>query len=270
MLIGLLVLLVIGVGTYSYFTHSKNAGVAQTAQIVQQSVQQAQPTPQPNSIGTMSPTATQGAALDTTNPYPPHGGIFVMNEILTSNNYGWIESATTAAGGACQFSASGYQDYDPVSDPNPCFANNTNFVNFAYQVDMKFTVAGQFPSGAGVLFRGNSTTNRYYYFEIYSTGKYSLQVCNMGNCTVQLAGYKTDMQALNAFRPGLNITNTLAVVAVGSKFNLYLNNQPIKEVVDANNTYTSGMVGVMATGGNNNQPYTPTRAVFSNAKVWKL
>jgi hypothetical protein len=54
-----------------------------------------------------------------------------------------------------------------------------------------------------------------------------------------------------------------------------VNNQLIKEVTDTNNTYTSGMLGVLATGGNNNdlrtaETSTPAQVLFSNAKVWKL
>jgi serine/threonine protein kinase len=269
LLISLLILLVLGVsaGTYSYVIHNANNKTAvPKEQAKRKAVQSA-------SLTSVSPKATQVA--DTTNPYPPHSGTFAMNEPLTSNNYGWQESATTPIGGACKFVEGGYQNSNPIIDPNPCFANNTNFTNFTYQVDMKFTAIGQLHSGGGIVFRGNSTTNKYYFFEVYNSGKYSLQVCSAGDCTLQLAGYKTDNQVLSAFHPGLNVSNTLAVVANGPKFDLYVNNQLIKEVTDTNNTYTSGMLGVLATGGNNNdlrtaETSTPAQVLFSNAKVWKL
>ncbi len=273
LLISLFILLIVGVGAgaYSYIIHNVNKSTVQTTSPTkQQKKLQARPTP----LVAISPVATPSAIADTTSPYPPYSGTFVMNEPLTSNNYGWQESTATAIGGACKFVAGGYQDYNPIIDPNPCFANNTNFANFAYQINMKFTAIGQLHSGGGIIFRGNSTTNKYYYFEVYNSGKYSLQVCNAGDCTLQLAGYKFDNRALSAFHPGLNVTNTLAVVAVGSKFDLYVNNQLVKEVIDTNNTYSAGMIGVLATGGNNNNlrtaaTSTPGQVLFSNAKVWK-
>ena len=277
LLVSLFILLILGVsaGAYSYVTHSRNNSTAQHASSKNpQKKTQGQPTPLTSikPITTAIPTAM--AITDTTNPYPPHSGTFVMNETLANNNYGWQES-TTPIGGACRFVEGGYQDYNPIIDPNPCFAYNTNFANFTYQIDMKFTSIGQLHSGGGIIFRGNSTTGKYYFFEIYNSGKYSLQVCNAGDCTLQLAGYKSDNQALKAFHPGLNVPNTLAVVAIGTKFDLYVNNQFIKEVVDPNNTYTTGMIGVLTTGGNDNNlrtaaTSTPGQVLFSNAKMWKL
>ncbi len=273
LLISLFILLILGAGagTYSYVTHTINNKTVQTTASKEQVKGKAA---QPASLIAASPTARQAAATDTTNPYPPHSGTFAMNEPLTSNNYGWQESATPI-GGACRFVKGGYENYNPIIDPNPCFANNTNFTNFTYQVDMKFTSIGQLHSGGGIVFRGNSTANTYYFFEVYNSGKYSLQICNAGNCTLQLAGYKSDNQVLSAFHPNLNVANTLAVVASGPKLDLYVNNQLIKEVTDTNNTYTSGMLGVLATGGNNNdlrtaETSTPAQVLFSNAKVWKL
>ena len=271
LLTSLLILLVLGVGTglYSY-AHNGNKGTVQTTSPAQKKAKA-----QPTSLVAISPTMTPSPSIDTANPYPPYSGTFVMNEPLTSNNYGWQESTATSIGGTCGFAEGGYQDYSPIIDPNPCFANNTNYANFTFQLDMKFISIDQLHSGGGIIFRGNSTTNKYYYFEVYNSGKYSLQVCNAGDCALQLAGYKSDNQVLTAFHPGLNVTNTLAVVATGPKFDLYVNNQLIKEVVDANNTYTAGMIGVLATGGNNNGLHTaatstPAQVLFSNAKVWKM
>ena len=270
LLISLLILLVLGIsaGAYSYVTHTANNKTVPTAALKEQGKGKAV---QSVSLASASPTA----AIGTTNPYSPHSGTFAMNEPLTSNNYGWQESTMTPIGGSCKFVEGGYQDYNPIIDPNPCFANNTNFANFTYQVDMKFTAIDQLHSGGGIVFRGNSTTNKYYFFEVYNSGKYSLQICNAGDCTLQLAGYRSDNQVLNAFHPGLNVLNTLAVVATGPRFDLYVNNQLIKEVTDTNNTYPTGMIGVLATGGNNNDlrtaaTSTPAQVLFSNAKVWKL
>ncbi|MBA2680104.1 MAG: serine/threonine protein kinase [Ktedonobacteraceae bacterium] len=269
LLIGLFILLILGAsaGAYSYVTHNVNNKTTRTASPKEQAKGKAA---QSASL-IVSPTAVP----DTMNPYPPHSGTFVMNEPLTGNNYGWQESTATPIGGACKFVEGGYQDSNPIIDPNPCFANNTNFANFTYQVDMKFTAIGQLHSGGGIVFRGNSTTNKYYFFEVYNSGKYSLQICNAGDCTLQLAGYKSDNQILTAFHPGLNVVNTLAIVATGPRLDLYVNSQLIKEVVDTNNTYDAGMLGVLATGGNNNDlrtaaTSTPAQVLFSNAKVWKL
>lgn len=270
-IIGLVLLLIVGAGAgiSFYAAHNANSKAPQTTNS-NQSPQKPTPKATPKATG----PATQ-AVGKVANPYPPHTGTFVMNDALTSNKYGWQEKTVPATGGSCQFVTGGYEAYSPIIDPTPCFATRTSFTNFTYQVDMKFVSIGQSYSGGGIVFRGDSTSGKYYYFEIYGSGKYSLQVCDTGNCTLQLAGYKLENVVPAAFRPGLGVTNTLAVVAVGNTFDLYLNNQIVKEVTDTSSTYTQGALGVLATGGNNNNlrvaaTSTPARVVFSNAKVWKL
>ena len=65
-----------------------------------------------------------------------------------------------------------------------------------------------------------------------------------------------------AIHTGLNQANTLAVVAQGNTFDLYVNDEKVDSVSDS--TYSQGEIGVLAA----NQAGNGTEVVFSNAMVW--
>ena len=62
-------------------------------------------------------------------------------------------------------------------------------------------------------------------------------------------------------RSGMNQTNLIAVIANGSRFDLYINQQYIVSVNDP--SYAHGRIGLLAKEKNN-----PTEVIFSYAKVW--
>lgn len=62
-------------------------------------------------------------------------------------------------------------------------------------------------------------------------------------------------------RSGLNQTNLIAVIANGSRFDLYINKQYVVSV--SNPSYTHGRIGLLAKEKNN-----PTEVIFSYVKVW--
>jgi hypothetical protein len=61
----------------------------------------------------------------------------------------------------------------------------------------------------------------------------------------------------------LTQTNTVAVVARGSTFTIYLNQTEITSITDS--TYSNGAIGFSAYDLTN-----ATEVVFTNAKVWQL
>ena len=220
-----------------------------------------------------SQTAVAGS-----NPYQPtNGGTLVFNDPLTSDTNSWQvgPDATAITAGKCLITDQGYQVDAPSVAHTPCFQTTQTFSNFTYQVDLTFSAIGQNYSGGGIIFRSSSDFKRYYYFEIYENGSYTLQKCTELNCINYMDGYRLGKPAVPSFQTGINVTNTLAVLVNGNTIDLFVNKQKISEVSDQISTpYTSGLIGMMATAGNNlgidTATNTATIAIFSHAKVWKF
>lgn len=214
------------------------------------------------------------------NPYTSDDtSILVLNDPMTSNKRGWQEGPdpTGFTGGKCIQTDTGYEITAPALEPTPCFLTNGSYGNFAYQVDLTFSTIGQSYSGGGLVFRANSETREYYLFEVFSSGNYSLQKCiAYGGCANYIDGYKLGKPASPFFKPGANVSNTLAIVVKDNKFSLYINKQKVIDATDtiAGAPYTSGTIGVVATGGNDlgidSATNTLTTALFSNVKIWNL
>jgi serine/threonine protein kinase len=221
--------------------------------------------------------ASQTAVVGTDPYLATNGGVLVFDDPLTSNKNSWQvgPDATGITAGKCEITDQGYEVDAPSVAPTPCFQTTQSFTNFAYQVDLTFTAIGQNYSGGGIIFRSSSDFKQYYYFEIFDSGNYTLQKCTEFGCTNYMDGYNLGKPIVSAFQPGINVTNTLAVVANGNTIDLFVNKQKISEVTDQISTpYTAGSIGVLATAGNDlgvdTADNTATTAIFSNAKVWKL
>jgi eukaryotic-like serine/threonine-protein kinase len=186
------------------------------------------------------------------NPYPPFGTL-VLNDPLSDNSqgYAWYSYSTNKDGGACQFTGGAYH----VSQSNAqyinfCNASNTNFSNFAFEVQMRI-IQGDC---GGVIFRFQTPNNgTFYHFDVCQDGRYALY----NSYTITLI----QPHSSSAIHTGLNQSNLIAVVANGSTLDLYVNSQKIDSVSDS--AHSQGQIGVAATVVNN-----PTEVVFSNAKVW--
>jgi serine/threonine protein kinase len=217
-------------------------------------------------------------AVASINPYlATNGGMLVLDDPLTSNKNSWQvgPDATGITAGKCAITDQGYQVDAPSVARTPCFQTQQSFTNFTYQVDLTFSAIGQTYSGGGLVFRGSSDLKNYYYFEIYENGNYTLQKCTVLNCTNYIDGFRLGKPLVSSFQTGIDVTNTLAVIANGNTIDLFVNKQKISEVADQISApYTSGLIGMMATAGNNlgidTANNTTTTAIFSNAKVWKL
>ena len=111
----------------------------------------------------------------------------------------------------------------------------------------------------GLFFRANNIFSgqlQSYFLEISQFGGYSLFIFQNSNRS-KLLTYGL-APTLNT---GLNQANQVAVVARGSNFYFYLNKQYFATLSDS--TYSSGMIGVLATSAQQ-----PTEVAFSNAQVW--
>ena len=200
-------------------------------------------------------TATAATIAANPNPYPPGTGTLALLDPLNDNRkgFGWSENSTN-----CVFTGGAYHVIAPDSRFFAyCSARSTNFVNFAYEVQMKI-IKGDV---GGIIFRANSTSNNFYLFYVSQTGSYELFLCPGNNCSPIVS--PTPSPAINK---GLNATNLVAVVATGTSITLYINRQQVANVT--NGTFSQGQIGVVAS------PFAnaghPTEAVYSNARVWRL
>jgi len=118
--------------------------------------------------------------------------------------------------------------------------------------------------GGGIILRANTSNNDFYVFLVGQDGSYQLFLCAVNDCNnTKLSGTSS------AIKQGLNQTNLIAVIAQKSTIGLFVNHQLIDSVND--NTYSSGLIGVIAIPGlpsaSNGHP---TEVVYSNAKVWTV
>jgi hypothetical protein len=196
-------------------------------------------------------TTTQGNILSQATSGTP-----VLNDPLSDNtsNNRWDMTSGTA-NSACVFINGTYHAIEARAGFfQPCFAEATNFSNFAYQVNMIIDKGKE----DGIIFRADSASNSFYMFRINTSGSYALDLYQNSKLTSTLTnGYST------AITTALKASNMLAVVAYKGTFYLFDNQQLLTSVTD--NTLSSGKIGVAAID------YTaPTEAEFSNAQVWNV
>jgi serine/threonine protein kinase len=195
-----------------------------------------------------------------TNNYPPTSATLVLNDPLSANGseYNWTENNSSS--GVCSFTGGAYNVSSPITPLyHACAALNTNFSNFAYEVEMTI-ISGN--CGA-LIFRSDITVKHYYFFRICHNGSYDLLVYAGSGYAVQTL-VQCDASCSNPrIHTGLNQPNVVAVVANNDSISLYVNHQFITSVLD--NTYSQGQIGVAADNDN-----SPTTVVFRNAKVWTL
>ncbi len=155
----------------------------------------------------------------------------------------------------CTFTAQAYHVSIDSQDINPCFLQGITFSNFVFEVRMTI-IAG---NTGGILFRdsGGNGKGLFYYLSIDTNGLYYLsfyvdrQSSNFHNLINGTA---------SAFRTGLGQTNIIAMVANGSTFDLYVNQQYLDSVSD--NSSEQGSIALVADG--------VSEVVYSEAKVWIL
>ncbi len=246
LLLIILPLLIVGgsIGTFFYITETNqiatsNANATATAQAM--------------ATAAANATATASFIAANPNPYPPGSGTLALYDRLhdESSGSGW-EKGTNI----CAFIAGVYHVIATnTRNLEHCFAQATNFSNFAYEVQMTITMGDV----GGMIFRADSANNAYYVFYVAQNGYYSLFACGQ-TCKPLVRKFSSSIIQ------GLNKTNLLAVVAMGTTITLYANHQQLASVTD--NTYNLGQIGLVAS------PYDrtsdPTDVVYSNAKVWIL
>ena len=137
----------------------------------------------------------------------------------------------------------------------PCIAEDTNFSNFAYQVDL--TINKGNPGQAGMVFRVSSDNKAYYMFRVGIDGSYAFDVYGKGAVHTLVRGYSS------AITMSFTQSNTLTVIAKDTEYLLYVNGRYVDSVRDK--TLQRGKIGVVAINAG-----TPIDVTVGNVQVWKL
>ena len=254
LLIGLAFLIIVGGMSFLLYsnwvtTNREHAAATATAQTNATAAAQA------NATAHAQATATFVAS------HYPFSNNLALEDPLSDNSKGnnWDVNTSSDGKETCQFTAGTY--YVAALDPryaNHCYARNTTFSNFTYQVQMVI-IKGDL---GGILFRLGQANNQDIGYRAYisTQGAYALESFDGQSYKIVGSGTNT------AIKTGLNQSNLIAIVARGNTLELYVNEQFVMRVV--NNTSSQGQIGVAAITYTNQGH--PTEVVFSNAKVWKL
>jgi hypothetical protein len=194
-------------------------------------------------------TALQNIYTSATNGSP------ALQDSLSANTGSNWEEDQAQGGGGCAFTGGAYHaSIDQKGFYFACAAQNTNFSNFAYQVQMTITKG----DAGGVFFRGNRSASKFYLLSIARDGTYDLFVSKDQN-------HSTDLSFGNssAIKQSLGQANLITVILRGNNIYFYVNKQYAGSVSDS--TYKSGQIGVFVDAHT-----TATDVAFTNAQVWKL
>lgn len=155
-----------------------------------------------------------------------------------------------------------YRVIQSVRGLQRCFASS-NYTNFVFEVHMNI-VAGRSTRG-GIILRADKTKGNFYTYEFGPFGDYGLwryYPDASGTHSVPLT-----IDTALGFKVGLNVPNTLAIVANGSTFSLWVNSQKIATVViPSNSLSTQGQIGVYAYSTDD----STSQILYSNLTIWKI
>lgn len=158
----------------------------------------------------------------------------------------------------CSFSHGAY--HVNIADKNffnYCVAQATNFINFAYQVQMTI-ITGDY---GGIVFRADGANTKFYLLRIDQNGESILYYYpdKDGKHAKNLLQKTT-----NLFNTGLNQTNLITVIARENHIDMYINKKYLASVNDLS-LLQSGQIGVVA-----GDITSPTDVAYNQAQVWKL
>ena len=213
----------------------------------------------PYNASTPSTQITHTPIAQEPNPYAPFEGKLVLADALKDNSQGYQWSDVNDASLYCQFADSAYHlRLLPQSkyQIDWCFANNTDYTNLAFQVEMTMNKG----DCGGLIFR-NAGDRQLYYFCITHQGGYGLYLYYKDNAgTVQVKELaKGDSPSIYT---GYSTKNLIAVSANGGAIDLYVNNKRIQSVQDR--TFSHGEIGLATHQYDSKE----TDVLFQNAKLW--
>lgn len=216
---------------------------------------QAQATANAQATVTIQATATATAQVGVYTQIT--SGTPALNDTLNAQSQANWDELTSSANGACAFAGGAYHSTMPQKGYfQPCYAQATNFSNFAFQVQMTIVQGDD----GGIIFRADNQNSRFYLFRISRDGTYTLflYVNNQGMQARSILNGNSQF-----IKTDLNVPNMLTVIAQGNSLLFYVDKQYVGGMND--NTYAAGKIGVFAESNANR-----TDVTFSNAQVWTL
>jgi zinc-ribbon domain len=181
-------------------------------------------------------------------------GTPTLSSTLTAQDGANWSNYNAVGGGGCAFSnnalhATVFQNQTYV----PCFAQASNFSNFAFQVQMTILEG----DGGGLVFRANEANLQLYLLRISPAGLVGISVSRDRKTTTPLLD-----DSSSAIKTGSQ-TNLVTLIARNSVLYIYINKQFVDTISDT--TYSAGEIGVFAYDTNKG-----TDVAFNDASVWTL
>ena len=195
-----------------------------------------------------------GAALMKTYMKATSGSPVLFDALSVQDKNEW-DTGTWHKGNSCSFHDGAYHIKSVEQEYYSwCIAELPVFRNFAYQVQMRIMEG----DGGGLVFRSARKSGNYYFFHVGQDGSYGLSIfVAKGQPSDLVKGTSTSIKM------GLGQSNLLCVIVRGSDIALYVNKQPVAEVVDT--AYGAGQIGVVA-----DEDSDTTDVAYTNAQVWAL
>lgn len=179
--------------------------------------------------------------------------------IDNSKGYGWQETDTIFLG--CHFKDMTYQitEYGGGGSSATCMAQNTLFSDVGYEVTLK--VAKDI--GGGIAFRSGKDGDYYFSVAYLSNMEVlaTLKKC-AASCTT-LKSIPSD-SVYSLFHKEQGQTNTLAVIAKGTTFTLFINDVNVAQVTDS--TFSRGLLGIGV--GTATQQISYSGDMATSVKIW--
>lgn len=208
----------------------------------------------PQAINDATSTA-QGIASNSYPSYlPGRGTLAFVDPLNQASGSQW--SSNNNSGGACQFSGDAYHISAYQSNLIHYCNTSAAFSNFAFEMQSTITQG----DCGGMFFRlGSDSNGDYrYYFRVCQNGSYDVSKYDSHSGSTDLGSGNS-----SAIHSGLGEPNKIALVANGSSFAFYVNEQQVSQLQDS--SYTSGYIALIA--GDYGQV---TDVAYSNAKLWTL
>jgi hypothetical protein len=181
-------------------------------------------------------------------------GTPVLDSTLTAqDNANWSNYDAVGGGGCAFFNNALHASVSQSHTYVPCFAQVSNFSNFAFQVQMTILKG----DGGGLIFRANEANVQLYLLRISHDGLFGISVSHDRKTITPILD-----DSNGAIKTG-NQTNLVTVITRNSAISIYVNQQFVGTINDA--TYTTGEIGVFAYDSTKD-----TDVAFNNATVWTL
>jgi serine/threonine protein kinase len=176
-------------------------------------------------------------------------GNVIYSNPMTNPGGGWLDD-----GGQCYFSPRGYHVYTGLAHAIAwCYSNQQRFSDTVVTAQATLLRGDIY----GLVFRLNPINKAFYVLELNNLGQYRLMRAQGNNPLNWLT--LIDWTSSNAIQSGYGHLNTFLIIARGTQFSFYINQQlTISTFSDA--TYASGLIGFLVGGDS----HGGTEAIFNN------